>query len=308
MRRFIINILFFSVGLWLLALIVDVCVSYRFANTEAWDNQVWSKMIRSEMDNDLLILGSSRAFVQYDPRIIDSTLHTNCYNLGRDGKRIDIQYLAYQIYKKYGNTPPKTIVLDFFDASLALSDPYNSAFFFPFLWEKDIWKCIHNTQHMKSYWRYVPLIRYYSQWGFVKKNMHSEYPIHKGYYSFEKTWDPTDFNNVEKIEFFAEDTAIAILDNFLNECVHDSINVILVHSPIYYMYWEKFPDSASMWELYRSFSAKYNIPILDYTTSEICKDTNYFYNARHLNRKGAEIFTRQLAHDLDSLGYSNKVR
>lgn len=305
MRRFIINVLLFLAGLWLIAFILDIIISHRFARTEAWDNKVWNEMLHSEMNNDFLILGSSRAFLQYDPRIIDSVLHTNSYNLGRDGKRIDIQCLAYNIYKKYGNTPPKTIVLDFFDASLALSDPYNGVFFYPFLWEKDIWECIHNTHQMKGLWRIIPLIRYYSQWRFVKKNMRTAYPIYKGHYSFDKSWDPTDFNKVDNINLYLDDTAIVLLDKLLADCTNDGINVVIVHSPIYSKYWDKFPDSSAMWSLYRSFAYKYDIPLLDYTKDPMCEDTAYFYNARHLNRIGAELFTCKLAHDLDSMGYGN---
>lgn len=304
MKRFIKVILFFILGLWLIASLLDVIISYRFANTEAWDNKVWAQMIRSEMDNDLLILGSSRAYVQYDTRILDSILNTDCYNLGRDGKRIDIQCLVYNIYKKYGNTPPKTIVLDFFDGSLALSDPYNGAFYYPYLWESNIWNTVSHTHDMPFYWRYVPLLRYYSQWGFINNMMHSESNIHKGYQGFDRIWNGSEFDKIDKIDYLHEDTAIVLLDNLLADCTNDGINVVLVHSPIYSKYWDKFPDSAEMWSLYRSFAYKYDIPLLDYTKDPMCEDTAYFYNARHLNRLGAEMFTRKLAHDLDSMGYS----
>ena len=294
----------FLAGLWLIAFILDIIISHRFARTEAWDNKVWNEMLHSEMNNDFLILGSSRAFLQYDPRIIDSVLHTNSYNLGRDGKRIDVQRLTYYIYKKYENTPPKTIVLDFFDGSLALSDPYNGAFYYPYLWESNIWNTVSHTHDMPFYWRYVPLLRYYSQWGFINNMMHSESNIHKGYQGFDRIWNGSEFDKIDKIDYLHEDTAIVLLDNLLADCTNDGINVVLVHSPIYSKYWDKFPDSAEMWSLYRSFAYKYDIPLLDYTKDPMCEDTAYFYNARHLNRLGAEMFTRKLAHDLDSMGYS----
>lgn len=306
MRKFLKNIFFFSIGLWCIATVVDIIISDRFSSTDSWDNKVWRQMLNSEMDNDFLILGSSRAALQYDPRIIDSILGTNSYNLGRDGKRIDIQYLVYQIYKKYGNNRPETVILDFFDASLALSDPYNSVLFYPYLWEPDIWNCIKQTQHVKAYWRFVPLVRYYSQWGLVNNYIHYKHPMYKGYRKNDWTWDGSEFDRIERIGFAREDTAIVLLDKLLADCTSDGINVVLVHSPIYSKYWDKFPDSADMWNLYREFADKYDIPLLNYTNDPMCDDTSYFYNARHLNRVGAEMFTRKLAHDLDSMGYSNK--
>ena len=57
-----------------------------------------------------------------------------------------------------------------------------------------------------------------------------------------------------------------------------------------------------MYAAYQGLADKYNIPIIDFNDSEICTDTTFFYNDTHMNRKGAEWFTTQLAYQLDSLG------
>ena len=57
-----------------------------------------------------------------------------------------------------------------------------------------------------------------------------------------------------------------------------------------------------MHSAYKKIADKYGIPILDYMTMSLCKDTTYFYNAMHLNKKGSEIFSDSLAHDLKRLG------
>ncbi len=63
-----------------------------------------------------------------------------------------------------------------------------------------------------------------------------------------------------------------------------------------------------MCAMYLNLASKYNVPILDYTHDSICYDTAYFYNAQHLNRKGAEKFSLQLAHDLKAIGVMNVLR
>lgn len=45
----------------------------------------------------------------------------------------------------------------------------------------------------------------------------------------------------------------------------------------------------------------FELLFLDYTNDPICYDTAYFYNAMHLNARGANLFTEKLAHDIDSL-------
>ena len=47
-------------------------------------------------------------------------------------------------------------------------------------------------------------------------------------------------------------------------------------------------------ELFKKFSKKYDIPFYDYSTDTLCFHKKYFYNALHLNKTGAEIFTNKL--------------
>ena len=55
-------------------------------------------------------------------------------------------------------------------------------------------------------------------------------------------------------------------------------------------------------QIYYNLSKQYDIPLLDYSDCYLSQDTAYFYNATHLNKLGAEIFSAQLAHDVYSLG------
>ena len=41
---------------------------------------------------------------------------------------------------------------------------------------------------------------------------------------------------------------------------------------------------------------------------DICYDTTYFYNAMHLNKIGAEIFSDTLANDIKRLGIIKGIR
>lgn len=93
MKKFFITIILFLLGLYVFACIPDLILTNKIKKSPYLDFQVWNKMFSGQMDYDLLILGSSRAFVQYNPKIIDSILKCNCYNLGRDGKKQDISIL-----------------------------------------------------------------------------------------------------------------------------------------------------------------------------------------------------------------------
>jgi lysophospholipase L1-like esterase len=80
-----------------------------------------------------------------------------------------------------------------------------------------------------------------------------------------------------------------------------------VYAPLYIDATEKIINIEGMYQMYDSIARKYNIPILDYNYDPISYDTIYFYNATHLNKKGAELFSVKLAHDIDTLGILKKI-
>lgn len=296
----------YSMVLFLAALITDVIITSKLKETDSFDNKVWNKIFNSELNNDLLIIGSSRAWAHYDTRIIDSALLTNSYNLGRDGKCIDISAFVYQMYIKYGNRKPKTLLVDVFDRTLSLDGPYNRELFFPYLFNSDIWNKIHSTHELSLADRYVPMLKYYRHIKEATSKFHSDYVTYKGYYGFDAKWNGSILSGVDSIQFLYDSTAADIMDSLLLSCKIDGVNVVLVHSPIYFKYSELVHDSVRMRMIYNEYAHKYNIPFLDYSREKICYDTNFFYNAMHLNRMGAETFTRMLVHDLDSMGYGNR--
>ena len=78
----------------------------------------------------------------------------------------------------------------------------------------------------------------------------------------------------------------------------------MVYTPIYYLVETNYEDYYdTIMDYYYAISEKYNVPILDYRTLPMCYDTTYFYEGSHINRLGTEIFSTQLAHDLDSIGF-----
>ena len=74
-------------------------------------------------------------------------------------------------------------------------------------------------------------------------------------------------------------------------------------APVYHEVRTKMINEHQMYKMYDTIAVRFNIPILDYNDIPLCYDTTYFYNGTHLNRIGAESFTIQLAHDIDSIGF-----
>lgn len=304
MKKFLFHSFLFLFVLYLIALTADIIITNKIKNYCFNDHPVWGKMISGQMDNDLLIIGSSRAWVQYSPRIIDSILHTNSYNLGRDGKKQDISILTYDIYTKY-NPKPKVVICDIYFMSMCKSDPYEREQFYPYLLNKNIWKSIHTTHQLNYCDRFIPMFKYFRHLKSAFSHSSVSDTTYKGYFGYIIDWqsesDGISLKDIKVISYYHDSTIIAMTDDWLQRCQKDSVKVIFVHSPMYIEATNKIDDTAAMWAMYRNLANKYDVPILDYSDDSICYDTTLFYNAQHLNRKGAERFSLKLAMDLKSM-------
>jgi hypothetical protein len=95
------------------------------------------------------------------------------------------------------------------------------------------------------------------------------------------------------------------LEHIVNLCANRDIKLVLVTTPTMIEY-QKMLDITRLKMMYSE--AEYlinrydNVFYFDFSNDAICKDTIYFSDASHLNKKGAEYFSAKLAHDIDSLG------
>lgn len=151
-------------------------------------------------------------------------------------------------------------------------------------------------EHFTLAEKYIPYYRY------IGIDIHEwDDGLYKGYRGQDKAWDGTMFSQMDTVQVSSDTAMLRLFDDFLTEQARLGTQVILVYSPIYHGVIDKCPNMNKMYNMYDSIASKYDIPILNYFEMPICYDTTYFYNAIHLNRIGAEIFTTHLAQDVDSI-------
>lgn len=303
MKRFIRTILLMLGIIVAVSLVLDAYVTYRLQYSRQRKYVVWSDIIQKQIDADLLILGNSRAWVQYDPAIIDNVSSTNSYILGFDGSPLNRQIIKYDIYRHY-QIKPMCIVVNIDLFSLTWRDGYEREQFFPYLMYPIIRKEFREVEHFSIAELYIPLYKYMTYSGIysIMKECKIDDELYKGYRGQEEQWDPTAFEKVETCHFNKDDRTLQLFDGFLGGCANEGINVLFCYAPIYSGLTQKVDNLQEMYDTYQEFADKYKIPILDYTFDSICGDTNYFYNAMHLNKNGAEKFSYKFAIDLDSMG------
>ena len=136
MKYFILKFSIFSLILLVISLGFDVFVSSRIKKSPSLakgEYSVWNDIYEGKINSDLVIYGSSRAWVHFNPELLTNTFKIPTYNLGIDGQNFLLQYFRHKELLRF-NKRPKIILhsLDIFTFSKK-TKLYNFEQFFPYM-------------------------------------------------------------------------------------------------------------------------------------------------------------------------------
>lgn len=313
MKRFIISVSLFCLVTLILAFLGDYIVSSGLQKTRYDEFAEWNNIYSGTIQADVLILGSSRAEVNVDPRILDSTLHCNSYNLGVDGHNFYLQHAKYQSYLKY-NRQPKVIlqIMDAFTLEKR-KDLFRYEQFLPYFSDSLLTATIKTYKGYHKVEYVVPFLRYRRKPALISLGLAEYFNIYhkstnhkyKGYNAMDLAWDSSFHNFIithpagERVTI--NNLSVELFDSFLKECRQKNIKVFLIYAPEYAPVHRYFINRDSIFGIYSALSKKYNTPFLDYSKHPLSSERELFYNSQHLNRKGSQKFSRMLAADLKKL-------
>jgi hypothetical protein len=314
MKMLFAKLIIFLIPIILLALPLDLFLSKNLKKSNSCSGEflVWNDIFDSNVKADIAIYGSSKAWVNFNPKIMEDSLECNAYNLGIDGHNFWLQYLRHKELIKY-NSKPKYIILslDIFCLEKR-QDLYNLDQFLPYmLFNYDIYKYTSSYQGFSDLCYCIPLMRYIGRREALFDAILSSIRLSpslpmrsKGYRGIEFVWN-NDFakakSRMKNYEVKIDSASEKLFNDFLTECRTDNMKVILVYSPEYKEFQSFVKNRNQILDLYTEYSKKFNIPFLDYSYDEMCKEKKYFYNSTHLNKMGSEIFTFRLVSDLKKL-------
>ncbi len=271
-------------------------------------------IFNTPVNADVLVCGSSRAAVHISPRILDSVLGSNSYNIGLSGWGFHMQHTMFKVYMRHNKKP--AYVVQVIDAMLLMDreDFYEYEIFLPYATDTLISRA---TKHYKGSFTlmemYFPLFKYNNHIPLAWKGLRMYMGIgaddkaktYKGYYANDTRWDGSfeRFRKANPGKFtFKQDTSVVKeFKEFLTYCKENGIQVVMVYTPAYYEQQLMTKNMDEVKALYQHYAAQYKIPLLDYTSDSLCYDKKYFYNSQHLNKAGAEIFSYKLAVDIKKL-------
>lgn len=313
MKKFVLKIFYFFSPIIILSYPIDYVISSYLSksNQAPGEFEVMDDIYNSKANCDIAIYGSSRAWIHIDPKIMSDSLNCKVYNFGNDGHTFDLQYLRHLEFLKH-NIKPKTIILsvDIFSFHKPLG-LYEAGQYLPYmLWNFDIMKYTSFYDYYNRLEYIIPLVRYLGKNNELKtvseymaNGVPTEKYRHNGYLGMDLKWND-DFDKVKaKKKSYAiklDQEKINLFYTFINECKKMKINLILLYTPEYVEGQKFVSNREELLELYKKNAKEYHLKFYDYSDDEICFDKTLFYNAEHLNKKGAEIFTSKFAHALKS--------
>ena len=267
---------------------------------------VWTDILDGNIDSDVIVMGSSRAVFQYNPLILDSILGCNAYNIGIDGSSANRQIHRYNIYRKK-NKKPKVIVQNI-DAwsTLGFTIGYSREQFLPFVHKPEMKEILEDEP--LSWYDKIPVLRYkgFSNAISICINIlvgeRTGETVQKGYKGNDWPWNGAMLNKMDSITFKPDERSLKMFVDYVAQAKQEDIEMVFVYAPFYYEGLNLYTNLDECYALFDSIATVYSVPILDYSYSNLSYDKSYFYNATHLKKVGAELFSAQLAHDLDSLG------
>lgn len=246
------------------------------------------------MNEDILIFGSSRAIHHYNPEIIEDSLQMSCYNCGRDGNGIIFSYGMYRLFKN--RYTPKFIIYDIIDDFDLINENNNEKYleWLRCYYDKPGIDSIFINVDKNEKYKMIPQMRWYN-YKFIQ--IASDYISPKqsdikGYRPLEGIikYEPIEINN-KPIHY--DNLKLEYFKLLIKDCKEKGTKLIFVVSPKYK------GGKKQSYEAIIRLAKHENIPFFYYyNDNEISSKKKYFEDSMHMNKYGAEEYTKKIINDI----------
>ena len=289
MKKYLIKISLFFLIIFVIDFISGKIFGYMLEHAKGGDN-FRNNFIMNQVDDEILVFGSSRAMHHYNPIIISDSLGMSCYNCGQDAMGVMLSYARYQtICRRYH---PKMVICDIMPSSDLLKGDNHKYLkwlrtYYDYDGMSEIFASIDSTEKYKML---SQMYRYNTN--FVQLITENIHPVQaqslKGFRPNNKIMDTMKIskkNNVANKEINYDSLKLSYLRKMILES--KDTKIIFAMSPVYAGY-----DTTILRPI-KQICAEYDIPFLDFSNDSIFLYNNdFFCDGWHLNSKGADEYTK----------------
>ena len=286
MKRFIVQIILFF------ALVVGVDVLFGFTVDTLFSKAKGGEKAKlfhlgNRLDEDVVIMGSSRAYRHYNPQILEDSLSLTVYNAGCSSMGIICNYGFYKLFTQ--KHKPKLIIYEVYDLDF-VKDDYSMYLsnLRPFRRTPELRDYIAQFEPTDRYKTMSSLYSYNTNWVYIiQENTLPSMSLYKGYqpYLGEIKKDPVKAEWKQELDSLKYE----LMKSFVFNCKKDGIAVLLAISPYY---WGK----CEWLDWANTLSEECGVELLNYSEDkDFSFNKTLFVDPYHMNEKGSDLYSQRIA-------------
>lgn len=308
MKKFLYKILFFAIIAYPVLFVIQFLFDSGLRSLKHNGTYgTWNLIFDGDMNIDVAVLGNSRAMVHINPVTIESVTGMKSYNMGMDGTGLFLQRTMWLSYIK-NNTQPKYVIQNIDLLAMGRNHQLFEKFqYIPYYQHDDVFSLIKEIDPRVKIEKIVPLLKYQGALVLYQKVFQSRAnEKKKGFLGHDLEWK--DYHTVfatQVKENRIKDVPFKITNNeslrmLIDDCKERGIHLIFVYTPIYYEMTQILTQQEEFVSYFTQLANEdEDIEFWDYSLMpNLSYDRQYFYNATHLNYKGAAILSDSVAHRL----------
>lgn len=273
----------------------------------------WNRIANGEINSELIILGSSRGKVSYDPSILDEKLGFSTYNLSFDAAPHNLQIDKYYAYLAYNRRPNILIQnIDIAHFSTLSKIPFREQLL-PVAKEFEIKNILKKYDSSFSFWEMTGVVKYsYDSRLFKKafsytidKTSNDEMLDLRGFYPVDKKL-ALDYLNLQRLEELSSKKEVLDLQggvnttlSFVQSEAENGVKIFLTWVPEHRKRL-KLTEETSKYLKNQIRTFCYHTPNVDFIDLQnyTLQEEEFFYDTFHLNKKGSFVVSNIIAEEI----------
>ena len=266
------------------------------------DQPKYSRIEKSE--NEVVILGASRADNQYVSSIIEDSLGLKTYNYGVGAQNIYTNYAILDLILEKSKKKPSLIIWDFYYTDIIDSPGWNTEnmhrLYSAYSYSDTIKSVLLLQGEKKNYLlKYIKTYKFNSKLPMALRRLFIKESLEDGGYT------PLYVKNEEKIKERQEDRGnidpikIYYINKMIDLCKSQRIKLAIFISPGFYRKKNINPELNDWSNIIEDIANKKEILFYDFEQDDsFLIHPEWFYNEIHLNDEGAKEYSKIIAHIL----------
>ena len=292
MKKFLLKVLLF----FTLVVVMDYAFGLIFSclRTHAKGGSTANcDYIANRCEDDIIILGSSRATHHYIPQIIEDSLGMSCYNCGEEGNGIVLAYARFKMLKS--RYKPKLILYEMtpgYDYGMDEPNTKYLGYLRPYYCKDDIKALFDDFDDRLSFLKMKS--KMYQNTGkllpdivdnLVYRNNMKGYSPLRGKLNKDKM--ESQFENKSN---GIDSLKLSYVEKLMVEALGDDIPIVFIISPRYGGH-----SDYNSYEPEIALCEKHKVPCYNFINYEVLADNaKYFQDKGHMNDSGAVVYTQML--------------